>query len=194
MLDAVLSPEWDYRYYSFNSKWGPGEMMASMRNGSGDEYFILFNEHGAAMKGFDHESIMSPWSSDDGRIWPGMYDKVPAEFSSFINEPAFSMNDATFCIWRRYGDARWHSGIEEFPSGEDPDGSAWMLEMLGADPKQYKQFALDYYSSDLPLEALEQVYKLEPLTEVMVRALNGALSVRAIQADAAEIGYPISAV
>ena len=77
MLDAILSPEWDYRYYSFNSKWGPGEMMASMRNGSGDEYFILFNEHLAAMKGFDHESIMSPWISDDRRIWPGMYDKVP---------------------------------------------------------------------------------------------------------------------
>jgi hypothetical protein len=28
MLDAILSPEWEYRYYSFNSKWGPGEMMA----------------------------------------------------------------------------------------------------------------------------------------------------------------------
>ncbi len=30
MLDAILSPEWDYRYYSFNSAWGPGEEMASM--------------------------------------------------------------------------------------------------------------------------------------------------------------------
>lgn len=49
MLDAVLSPEWEYRYYSFNSKWDLGESMASMRNGSGDEYFILFNKHGAAM-------------------------------------------------------------------------------------------------------------------------------------------------
>jgi hypothetical protein len=194
MLDAILSPEWDYRYYSFNSKWGPGEMMASMRNGSGDEYFILFNEHGAAMKGFDHECIMSPWSSDDRRIWPGMYDRVPPEFSSFLNEPAFSMNDVTFCIWRLYGDSRWHSGIEEFPPGEDPDGSAWMLEMFGADPKQYKQFAFDYYSTDLPLEAIEQLYKLEPLTEVVVRALNGALSLDAIQADANEIGYPIGAV
>jgi hypothetical protein len=44
MLDAILSPEWKYRYYSFNSKWGPGEMMASMRNGTGDDYFILFDE------------------------------------------------------------------------------------------------------------------------------------------------------
>jgi hypothetical protein len=42
MLDAIISPEWEYRYYSFDSKWAQGEMMASMRNGSGDEYFILF--------------------------------------------------------------------------------------------------------------------------------------------------------
>jgi hypothetical protein len=37
--------------YSFNSKWGEGEMMASMRNGSGDEYFILFDSHGVIMPG-----------------------------------------------------------------------------------------------------------------------------------------------
>ena len=30
MLDAILSPEWEFRYYSFNSKWAEGEMMASM--------------------------------------------------------------------------------------------------------------------------------------------------------------------
>jgi hypothetical protein len=29
MLDAILSPEWQYRYYSFNAHWSAGEMMAS---------------------------------------------------------------------------------------------------------------------------------------------------------------------
>jgi hypothetical protein len=58
-------------------------MVASMRNGSGDEYFILFDEHAATIKGFDHETSMSPWNSDPPVIWPGMYDRVPADFSSF---------------------------------------------------------------------------------------------------------------
>lgn len=31
MLDAIMSPEWEYRYYSFNSQWGEGEIKASMR-------------------------------------------------------------------------------------------------------------------------------------------------------------------
>ena len=41
MLDAIMSPTWEFRYYSFNSRWWEGEMMASMRNGSGDHRFAL---------------------------------------------------------------------------------------------------------------------------------------------------------
>jgi hypothetical protein len=35
MIEAVVCPEWQYRYYSFNAGWAPGEEMASMRNGMG---------------------------------------------------------------------------------------------------------------------------------------------------------------
>lgn len=31
ILDAVLSPEWEYRYYSFNQAWAAGEKMALCR-------------------------------------------------------------------------------------------------------------------------------------------------------------------
>ena len=64
MLDAIMSPDWEYRYYSFDSKWGLNEMMASMRNGQGDDFFILFNNNGAIIKGFDHESPMCADSGD----------------------------------------------------------------------------------------------------------------------------------
>jgi hypothetical protein len=194
MLDVILSPEWEYRYYSFNSKWGPGEMMASMRNGSGDEYFILFDEHGAAIKGFDHESEMSPWNSDPAIIWPGMYDAVPADFASFLNEPAFSLAEVTFCIWRRIGDTAWHCGITEFPESEDPDGSEWMLELLDGDPNTYQEYARTYYELDPPIEAIEQIYGHKALTDELVRALNDDLTVGSIAAEAMEIGYPDGAV
>ena len=190
MLDAILSPEWDLRYYSFDSRWAPGEMMASMRNGSGDEYFILFNQQGAAIKGFDHEAIMSPWNSDEGDIWPGMYDGVPDEFSSFLNEPAFSIEDVTFCLWRRYGDATWQRGAVTFPPGDDPDGSEWMLEILAGDPKTYQRFAGEYYEVDLTLPVIEDVYGLKPLTQKLVRGLNREVTVERLESDAVEIGYP----
>jgi hypothetical protein len=47
MLDAILSPEWDSRYFSFDSAWSPTEEMASMRDGSGNDYFVVFSAAGA---------------------------------------------------------------------------------------------------------------------------------------------------
>lgn len=190
MLDAILSPEWEYRYYSCNSKWAPGETMASMRNGSGDEYVILFNEHGAAIKGFDHESAMSPWNSDPPVIWPGMYDAMPAEFASFLNDPAFSMEAVTFCLWRRYGDTSWQCGVRDLPEGEDPDGSARLLRLLDGESTTYQEFAVNYHEVEVPITAIKHIYALKPLTDEVVESLNEDLTSADVGDDANEIGYP----
>ncbi len=71
MLDAILSPGWESRYFSFDAAWAENEEMASMRNGSGDEYSIVFSAAGAYIRGFDHESPMSPYNDDDRDPWPG---------------------------------------------------------------------------------------------------------------------------
>jgi len=97
-LDAIMSPNWQYLYYSFNSKWDSGEMMASRKNGSGDELYILFNSSGAILKGFDHESFMSPWARDDQSLWPSIFDGVPAVFEQFLKEPFFDIPNTTFCV------------------------------------------------------------------------------------------------
>lgn len=164
--------------------------MASMRNGSGDGYFILFDQHGAAIKGFDHEAAMSPFETDPPAIWPGMYDGVPSDFSSFLNDPAFSMEAETFCIWRRYSDTAWQRGPVKFPAGDDPDGSEWLLAIFDGDPSTYQSFARDYYEVELAREAIEHIYRLAPLKDEIVRAHNSELTAENVEADALEIGYP----
>src|SRR6266545_3544798 len=135
MLDAILSPEWQYRYYSFNSKWSRGEQMGSMRDGCGDDFFALFNKHGCFLKGFDHEAMMSPYGQKPKRVWPGVLDAVPEEFADELKQPAFSMEDTTFCIWRRYSDSGWQRGIIDFPTERpDPDGSQSLLSPLDGKP------------------------------------------------------------
>jgi hypothetical protein len=116
-LDAILSPEWEWRYYSFNNSWTAGAACASMRNGSGDEYFIHFSRVGALIKGFAHEYTMSPWSKVSRSYhggapthWPGIMDKIPAVFQEALQEPAFRWEATTFCIWRTYEDVRWLVG------------------------------------------------------------------------------------
>jgi hypothetical protein len=194
MLDAIVSPEWDYRYYSFNSKWAEGEMMASMRDGSGDEYFILFDSHGAIMKGFAHESCMSPWANESEQVWPGVLDQVPAEFEEFLTEPAFSMAETTFCIWRRYGDPSWQTGQIEYPDEADPDGSEDLLFILDGEPKTYQEFAQQYYERPIDLGLVMSVYEHQSLTPEMIEKLNPEVSLESVKSDLEQIDYPRSAV
>jgi hypothetical protein len=190
MLDAIMSPEWESRYYSFNSKWNDGEMMASMKNGSGDEYFILFNRHGAIIKGFDHESPMSRYANEAGTPWPGVLDQVPSEFQDFLSEPAFSIEDTTFCIWLTNSDARWQVGRIDCPEGDDPDGSEGLLSSLDGKASSYKEFAEAYYERPVDLSAIQHVYAHKPLTAEIVAALNADVSLDELKADIEEIGYP----
>ena len=192
MLDAILCPEWQYRYYSFNANWADGEEMASMRDGCGDGYFILFTEAGAIMKGFAHESESWRRTLQRGRPWAGIFDEVPEEFAGFLNEPAFSIADTTFCLWRRPSDPAWRTGTIESLDGEDPDGSAELLRLLDGDPEAYRAWAEDYFETSVALSAVEHVFDHRPLTEEVVRVLNPELSLSDLAEDISEIAYPTS--
>lgn len=189
-LDAIMSPdEWDARYYSFNCKWSRGEEMGSMRNGSGDEFFALFNGAGCFIKGFAHEYPMSPYRSNPPKLWPGIFGNVPTEFSSALKEPAFSMTDVTFCIWCRNADSSWSHGPIDFPDGDDPDGSAYLLALLDGKPESYCRFAEDYWESTIPIDAANHIYNHLPLTDNLVKSLNANADLGDLQNDLAEIGY-----
>jgi hypothetical protein len=190
MLDAIVEPEWEYRYYSFNSKWSAGEEMASMRNGQADAWFCVFSDVGAFLKGFDHESQMSPWTAQPPHVWRGVLDEVPEKFKPFAAEPAFSMADTTFCIWHGHDDDAWRTGHIEGPSGDDPDGSDWMLSILDGDPEKYKSWAEKYYERPISLPMIEHIYQHHRLTEEFVQSLNPDCDLETLAADIEEIGYP----
>jgi hypothetical protein len=191
MLDAVLCPEWQFRYYSFNTSWSRGEQMGSMRNGSGDDFFAHFGQAGCWLKGFAHEYPMTPYRQSPKRVWPGVLDAVPEEFMACLREPAFSVEDVTFCIWRRYSDQSWQIGPIEFPTDHpDPDGSEFLLSDLDGRPGTYQASAMDYYEREVSLAVVEHVYQHRPLTPEVVAQLNPELSLAELTAAMKEIGYP----
>ena len=190
MLDAIIQREWDYRYYSFNSKWADYGEMASMRNGQGDEWFCVFGPPGVFLKGFDHESPMSPWTQDTQEVWPGVLDSIPEAFNSCVKEPAFSIQDTTFCVWRTNEDAHWKKGVVSYPGGEDPDGSGGLLFILDGNPNTYKEWAEDYFEKSISLPAIQQIYAHTALTPEIVCALNPSIEFASILGDAEEIAYP----
>jgi hypothetical protein len=191
MLDAILSPDWEYRYFSFNCGWGPGEQMGSMRDGQGNHYFSLFNGSGCWLKGFDHEAPTSPFARTPPKIAPGVLVGVPVDFASCLTEPAFIMPETTFCIWRRRGDTKWQRGPVDLSDGSrDPDGSEGLLRYLDGRPSTYHQWAEDYYGRSLSLAAVESIYAFRPLEPGVVRELNSSVPLEALIADAREIGFP----
>jgi hypothetical protein len=190
-LDAILCPEWQYRYYSFNRKWADSEEMGSMRNGSGDDFYAHFSAAGCWFKGFAHESMMSPYAHKPKRVWPGILDAVPVEFAACLREPAFSVEDVTFCIWRRNEDSSWSRGRISFPPDvEDPDGSEFLLSDLDGRPETYQTYASEYFEKEVDIASVVHVYQHCPLTQEIVASLNPELSLAALAADLDEIGYP----
>ena len=185
VLDAILCPEWEYRYFSFNATWARGEMLASMRNGEGDDWLALWNPHGAIVKGFVHNAPMAR-----GCPWPGVLDGVPEEFQGFLNDPAFSRQQTTFCLWRRLGDPGWRAGEIDYPAGADPDGALTLLRFVDGDPETYRRWGEEYFGSRLDARAIEHIYRQDPLSRFVVRALNPDATYDELKSELEEIGYP----
>ncbi len=182
MLDAILCPEWEYRYYSFNSQWAPGEEMASMRNGSGDDWFLLLDATGAALKGFAHEL------ADDPELAQNILVQVPTDFAAFLGEPAFAMQRATFCYWCRSGELSWG----KVESALTDDGADDMLALLVAEPAAYKAWAEGYYEMPVPIDAVVALFSHTPLNDSIILALNPDVDLNSVYEALNEITYPRS--
>jgi hypothetical protein len=190
VLDAILSPDWQYRYYSFDAAWGEDALMGSMRDGSGDDLFIAFGTGGVFLKGFVHDAPMAPraWNRD-GTVWPGMYGGLPASLEGFRDEPAFSRDSVTFCLWWDAERPGWAVGVREFPEGHDPDGSEELLAIYDGRPETYASWASDYYETDVPLDAVASIYRQEPLTVDLVQRLNPEAHLDAVLEESASWPY-----
>lgn len=169
-------------------------MMASMRNGSGDDYLILFNPAGAVIKGLAHEYPMTGYEAGGWPLGPGIYDRVPDEFAEILTEPAFSPEMVSFCIWLLHTDRSWRIGEIESPVGDDPDGSRELLAIFDGLPQTYQCWSADYYEQPIPLAAVERIYRHEPLTNGLILALNPEIRLADLREDIANIAYPAAPI
>ena len=190
LLDAIFCPEWDYRYFFYDRNWSGHEQLGSMQNGQGDHFFALFNDSGCFLKGFDHESPMALRRPDNHETWPGLIDDVPDCFSECLTEPAFEMQNITFCAWRAYSDERWNIGNMDFPRAEDPDGSLQLLSRLDGNPENYSLWAQDYFEVDVDRDAVAEILSGHELTKPLVDRLNFGRTMASLDEDLRSIGWP----
>lgn len=198
MLDAIMSSEWEYRYFSFDSEFGPDQSLASMRDGSGDEYSITFTRCGAFLRGFAHEAPLSPWAQDLPALWPGILTGLPAELTAIAHEPAFALEGVpqmTVALWRLTGDRQWCHGQISYPAVRekqyaDLDGSDALFAQLDGRAESYLKYASWYFGRQSPADAVVAVIEHRPLTAALVNALNPERSFRDLADDLDRIRYP----
>jgi hypothetical protein len=176
MLDSILIPDWEQRYFSFNVNWGADEMMASMRNGEGDEYFFLFSQCGVVGKVLCSEL---PSTTSPSQI----LGKVPSQFKSFLGEPAFRLDEISFCLWQLTGHSTW----QVFPNDIN---SIPLLGFVQDEGGYYHKWAEQYYERNISISVVGRVFNHEPLTDKILSDLSEKRHVKDLISDAREIGYP----
>ena len=185
VLDVIMMDDEFMRGYEFHPKWSKDATMAAFKTGGGDEIYALFKGDDAIMKGFDHESEVSPYGSDEHEEWPGVYDGVPSHLNALLNNGAIMRDDVTFCAWCTGG--VWAAGPVEFPDGED-DGSGHLMPTMTYDAAAYVAWAKDYYEVELDLTVVEGVFRGEAVTEDIERRLNPERDAAAAVAEAQALG------
>ena len=185
VLDAIISQEWEYRYYSYNSEWAENGEFCEMRNGSGDQMLILFRQDGCVINGFAHE-----FEQEDKRK---LTTNLPSIFDEFIfGEPVKTIG-TTFCLWTTE-QGKWTIGqVENYD-----DNSEEMLNIFDGNPQTYVDWATDYFEdsyieSGIPLDTVTKIYNGQTLTKEMVLTIVDELEDwEQLEADLNEINYPFN--
>lgn len=183
VLDAILSPEWQYRYYSYNSKWSDNEEFCEIRDGQGDHVLILFNAVGCVINGMTHEYH----PKDKNKLTKGL----PKTYGEFIfGEPVHSIG-TTFCLWTAV-DGKWQIGeVEDYD-----DGSEESLRIFDGNPQTYINWAKDYYEDDFIINnnttrVVSDIYNGQKLTREMILSISDKVDDWGqLKNDLIEIDYP----
>ncbi|RLB61385.1 MAG: hypothetical protein DRI90_11470 [Deltaproteobacteria bacterium] len=192
LLDQILAPDDAYREFDFDSKWGDGEAVATWRNGEGDHYALWFSEVGTVIRGFDHESAMSPFRHTEPAWWPRLTAGIPAQLRCTLEEPAFGEREMTFLFWRSARARRWHHGPVELPVGDDPDGSGRLLALLDGEVEDYLAYAVARFDVALDAAAVAHVYEHGAVDAEWIRRLNPEVALASALDRAQQLGFPTS--
>ncbi|PKG41450.1 hypothetical protein [Psychroflexus sp. MES1-P1E] len=217
VLDAIISQDWESRYYSYQKEWDENEEFFEMRNGSGDEIKILFSSNGCVINGFAHESEMCDWKEIEIKeeksffaklfgskekktelvqnISKGVVDSLPNEFHNFIFGEPVKSSGTTFCIWRKQSDSNWNVGQIKYPNDDYLDGSSDLMYIFDSNPKTYKDWAEEYFDDTfedrtLDIELVEYIYGGGLITKEIVEKINPDIEdYEQLKTDLNDIGF-----
>ena len=184
----------DFGTHAFYPKWTKTTQVGAVKDGGGDELFAHFTPAGCFLKGFAHESEMSPYKAKPHSLWPGLLAGVPTAFQSSLDVPAFDIPNTTFAIWRLTTDTTWHTDKIEYSNHYYGDGSADLLPPLIVTADEFAEWLQENFELDDPVDAeiVAEVFRHSPLTDDQLRVLNPTAALRDVRKAVEETGYPLA--
>jgi hypothetical protein len=184
MHDAIVAPR--SRSFEFHPRWARGQQMGAFKDGEGNAFFAWFTAQGAVVRGFDHDSAMSPFRHDPPARWPGLFDGLPAALAHAQVEPAFVPDEITFACWATGGEGEWRTGPVVPPRGKDADGSARLLACFNANFERWRKA---YYATRSSPGFDVLWWGKDPLTPEVVFGLNADADLKEVRAEAVLLGW-----
>jgi len=192
IADVVLRTSPFVVYHSFQPNRLPGVDVAMLDRGTGDDLFCFLDAcNGCLIKGFDHESQMSPHAQDEFRTWPGIFNEAPPELFAHLDDEEFHKEETTFCIWRRKGDLQWWQG--EVVECEKGEWSAYLLNNIHLDAEAYFDWASEYHSLTESVRGpLETIFGSCEVDTATALALNPNIDLEWARGELAKMGIALT--
>lgn len=201
MLDAILDPQGEFRYFTFDQYWGEQQAMAAMRDGEGSHYFILFGKNEAATQPAVTFAIGKLY--DKALKSQGLTAKLDIELlkdidkankallQSFLDETAFDNDDASLYFYQ-FNDSPTWSALPEMT--DIP-----FLGFLANQEAAYAPWASDYHEAvddehsevEIDAEVVAAIFAHQPLNKEMIYRLNPLVNLEQLVEDILDIGYPV---
>lgn len=177
IMDAIMNTdaEYDVSVYHCNTDWNNGVALFTVDDGGGDVFHILFSENSCIVKGFGHESDLSPYNQHNNDDYPiyRFYENAPAEFLELLGDESLEHDAVTFCAWHTAAKNAWQSPNISVPDNLS-DGSADFLEYVsGLD--EYLSWFKEYYETEVNAELVDVIYGGAPVTEIIIGQINPAI-------------------
>ncbi len=182
ILDIIVVPEHDEwrRLVSYEYDKTKQSDVFHINNGAGDHLFAIFSPKGAIIKGFDHESCLSPYQNEDEQTAETIYANVPPELLALLDDET-EKEEVTFCIWQYPGETNWHKNdivLPDFCWDEDrtqPEdgGQAFLMSFIFSNAEEWYEWASIYYElQEEAWDAAARLYETGEITRSMVMDLN----------------------
>ena len=184
-LEIIMTPKEDdwLRIAGFSPKSNDIESFF-IDNGAGDRVTIYRKGGTAIIKGFDHESGLSPYQQDENgeHLLKQIYAHAPMELIECFDDE--SRYETTFAMWNLDGGDRWHFNKI---SDEDDGGRKYLLGYIHTSPQSYLEWAEAYHEVSLDVDLVSSIYEGKQIHEAMIITLNPNRDVQEALEELAEI-------